>query len=146
MAALTFVICRTASKLKHLVLRVVHYQLVNTSLICMNANWNDCECDKFSGCRVKPRHRRLTAERNYYFFCRTRITFHIDRIYRINKIKNIINTFLELKEHIELCIDFGHKKFWFYGYPKMNRYPCVKKYIFLCMFPSLHAKNRFCFD
>ena len=98
-------------------------------MIFTYASGSYCECDKFSGCRVKRRHRRLTAERNYCFICRTRIAFNIDKIYKINKIQNIINTFLDLKEHIQLCIDFGHEKFWFYDYPKMNRYPCVKKYI-----------------
>ena len=34
--------------------------------------------------------RRLTAERNYCFICRPRIAFNIDKIYRINKIQNII--------------------------------------------------------
>ena len=129
MEAPTFVICRTASKLKHLALRVVYYQLINTSMIFIYASWRYCECDKFRDCRLKPRHRRLTAERNYCFICRTRIAFNIDKIYRINKIQNIINTFLDLKKHIQLCIDFGHEKFWFYDYPKINRYPYVTKYI-----------------
>ena len=62
------------------------------------ASWSYCECDKFSGCRLKPRHRGLTAERNYCFICRTRIAFNIDKI---NKIQNIINTFLDLQEHIQ---------------------------------------------
>ena len=83
MAAPTFVICWAASKLKHLALRIVHYQLVNTSLIFLYASWNKCVCDKFSSCRIKPRHRRLTAERNYCFTCRTRITFNIDKIYNL---------------------------------------------------------------
>ena len=129
MAAPAFVICQTARKLKHLALEEIHYQLVNTSMSFTYASWSYCECDKFSGCRLKPRHRRLTAERNYYFICRTRIAFNIDKIYRINKIENIFNTFLDLKKHIQLCIDFGHEKFWFYDYLKINRYPYVTKYI-----------------
>ena len=127
MAAPIFVICQTARKLKHLALEQIHYQLVNTSIIFKYASWSYCECDKFSGCRVKRRHRRLTAERNYCFICRTRIAFNIDKIYKINKIQTIINTFLDLQEHIQLCIDFGHEKFCFYDYPKINRYPCVTR-------------------
>ena len=129
MAAPTFVICQTARKLKDLALEEIHYQLVNTNTIFTYASWSYWECDKFSGCRVKPRHRRLTAEKNYSFISRTRITFNIDKIYRKNDIQNIINTFLNLKEHLQLCIDFGHEIFWFYDYPKMNRYPCVTNYI-----------------
>ena len=129
MAAPTFVIWRTAEKLKHLALKEIHCQLVNASMIFTYASWKYCECDKFSGCRLKPRQRRLTAERNYCFICRTRITFNIDRIYKINKIQYIINNFLDLKEHLQLCIDFGNEKFWFYDYPKINRYPCVINYI-----------------
>ena len=129
MAAPTFAICWTATKLKHLALRIVHYQLVNTSLIFTYASWNECACDKFSGCRIKPRHRRLTAERNYCFICRTRITFNIDKIYRVNKIQNIINNFLDLKKYLQQCVDFGHEKFWFYDYPKRRYYPCVTSFI-----------------
>ena len=99
MAVLTFILCHTTRKLKHLGLET-YYQLVNTSMIFTYAIWSYCECDKFSGCRPKPRHRRLTAERNYCFICRTRIAFNIDKIYRINKIQNIINTFLDLKKNI----------------------------------------------
>ena len=31
--AATFIICRTASKLKHISLRLIYYQLINTCLI-----------------------------------------------------------------------------------------------------------------
>ena len=80
-------------------------------MIFTYASWRYCEFDKFSGYRRKPRQRRLAAERNYYFICKTRITFNIDRIYKVNKIQDIINNFLDLKEQLQLCIDFGHKKF-----------------------------------
>ena len=129
MAAPTFFICHTTRKSKHLALEEIHYQLVNTSMIFTYASWSYCECDKFSGCRLKPRHRRLTTERNYCFICRTRITFNIDRIYKINKIRYIINNFLDLKEHLQLRIDFGNKIFWFYDFPKIKGYPCVINYI-----------------
>ena len=62
-------------------------------------------------------------------FCRTRITFDIDKIYRINKIQDIINTFLDLKEHLQEYIDFGREKFWFDDYPKRRCYPCVPSFI-----------------
>ena len=130
MAAPTFVICQTARKLKHLALEEIYFQLVNTSMIFTYASWRYCKCDEFSGCRIKPRHKRLTAERNCCFVCRTKITFNIDRIYKINKIKKIINTYLDLKEHIQLCIDFGHEKFWFYVYSKRySSYPHLQSYI-----------------
>ena len=55
----TFVICSTAQKLKHLALMEIYYQLINTSLVLTYTGFNHCKCYQFSGCRMKPLHRRF---------------------------------------------------------------------------------------
>ena len=131
MAAPTFAIFQTSRKLKHVALEQTHYQLINTSLIFTYASWRYCNCYEFSGCRSKPLYRRLTGKRNYCYICCIRVTYNIDKIYKIQKIGDIINIFWELKEDIQICIDFGYEKFWFYHYPCLkdsNLYcnPCLK--------------------
>ena len=44
MATPTFVICKTARKLKHMALEEIHYQLINTSLILTYRSWKYCDC------------------------------------------------------------------------------------------------------
>ena len=92
MAVPTFIICKTPLKLKYLSLKEIYYQLINTSLIFTYNSFKYCECYKFSGCRLKPTHRRLSRERNYYFICQMRIMYNIDKIYKLQKISTIINT------------------------------------------------------
>ena len=65
--AATFIICRTASKLKHVSLQQIYYQLINMCLIFSYASWNKCSCYKFSGCPLKPLHLKLSGERNFCF-------------------------------------------------------------------------------
>ena len=88
----TFVICHTAQKLKHLVLMEIYYQLINTSLILTYNRFNHSKCYQFSGCHMNPLHRRLSGERNYCFICQLRINYNIDKIYKIVRILNVINT------------------------------------------------------
>ena len=47
--AAAFIVCRTASKLKHILLRQIYYQLINTCLMFSYASWRKCSCYKFSG-------------------------------------------------------------------------------------------------
>ena len=42
----TFIICKTAPKLKHLALRQIHYQLINTCLIFTYNSSDYCNCYK----------------------------------------------------------------------------------------------------
>ena len=103
----------TAKKLKHLALTEIHYQLINTLLILTYSTFNHCRCYEFSGCRLKPQYRRLSGERNYCLTCQLRIIYSIDNIYKIKKIPVIYNTYIELRNDLQQCLDQGYKKFWF---------------------------------
>ena len=58
-------LCRTVPKLKHTALEQIYYQLLNTSLIFMYNSWNNCSCDQFQGCRIKPLWRRLDGKQHF---------------------------------------------------------------------------------
>ena len=112
----TFIICHTAQKLKHLALMEIYYQLINTSLILTYNSFNHCNCYKFSGCRMKPLHRRLRGERNYCYICQLKVNYNIDKIYKIVRIFDIYNAYVLLKDDLQQCLDQGYEKFWFYNY------------------------------
>ena len=54
------------------------------------------------------------AKKNYFFVCRVKVAYDINKIYKITKITQIINTYLEIKEDLQLCINFGCENFWLY--------------------------------
>ena len=114
----TSVIFNTAQKLKDLALMEIYYQLINTSLILTYTGFN--QCYQFSGCRMKPLYRRLSGEWNYCFICQLRINYNIDKIYKIVRIPNIINTYILLKEE-NACLNQGYEKFWFYDYNTLGK-------------------------
>ena len=111
MASEKFIICRTAPKLKHTALREIYFQLLNTLLIFTYNILNKCCCHEFQGCQLKPSHRRLSGERNYCFICRVRATYNLDKIYKLKRIPEIFNTYPQMKEDLQLCIDFGCHNF-----------------------------------
>ena len=115
----TFVIFNTAQKLKDLALMEIYYQLINTSLILTYTGFN--QCYQFSGCRMKPLYRRLSGEWNYCFICQLRINYNIDKIYKIVRIPNIINTYILLREDLQQCLNQGYEKFWFYDYNTLGK-------------------------
>ena len=112
----TFIICHAAQKLKHLALMEIYYQLINTSLILTYNSFNHCNCYKFSGCRMKPLHRRLHRERNCCYICQLQVNYNIDKIYKIARISGIYNAYVLLKDDLQQCLDQGYEKFWFYNY------------------------------
>ena len=97
MAPSVFIISRSSKKLKHMVLREIHYQLFNTCLIISCASWKECCCYKFYGCRLKPMHQSLPGERNYCLICQIRIAYLMDKIYKTGKIADVFNTYLKFK-------------------------------------------------
>ena len=115
----TFVIFNTAQKLKDLALMEIYYQLINTSLILTYTGFN--QCYQFSGCHMKPLYRRLSGEWNYCFICQLRINYNIDKIYKIVRIPNIINTYILLREDLQQCLNQGYEKFWFYDYNTLGK-------------------------
>ena len=44
------------------------------------------------------------------------VMFVADRIYKLEKITEIHNNYREMKKDLQLCINFGCKKFWLYHY------------------------------
>ena len=72
-----------------------------------------------TGCRTKPVN-GLIADRNYYYVCRFSGTYDEEKIKNLQNITFIYNYFLEIKEDIQLFIDFNpsSKDFWMYHYRK----------------------------
>lgn len=124
----TFIICKTAPKLKHLALWQIYYQLIHTCLIFTYNSWNYCNCYKFSGCQLRLSHPRLGDKRNYCFVCQVRVTHNIDKTDKLQQILDVFNTYLQLKEDLKLCIDFGCKRFRFYDFKTNGKRKFSKTY------------------
>ena len=103
-------------KLRHIALKEVHYQLVNTCLIISSVGWRYCNCWRYSGCRARPIHTNLSGERNYCIMCQIKKKFNLDKIYNIAKIQDVFNTFLELKKELQVFLNNGYSNFWLYHY------------------------------
>ena len=103
-------------KLRHIALKEVHYQLVNTCLIISSVGWRYCNCWRYSGCRARPIHTNLSGERNYCIMCQIKKKFNLDKIYNIVKIQDVFNTFLELKKELQVFLNNGYSNFWLYHY------------------------------
>ena len=103
-------------KLKHIALKEVHYQLVNTCLIISSVGWRYCNCWRYHGCRARPTHINLFGERNYCIICQIKKTFNLDKIYSLNKIQDVFNNFLSLKKELQIFLNSGNSDFWLYHY------------------------------
>ena len=106
----------TPRKLKHLALKEVHYQLINTCLIISLVGLRYCNCWEFSGCRERPSHTNLRGDQNYCYICQIKKTFNLDKMYKLVKIQEVFNTFLELKKDLQIFLDNGFSNFWLYDY------------------------------
>ena len=104
-------------KLKHLAMKSIYYRLLNTSCIFTNSHWIYCHCDQFQDCRSKPVNGML-ADRNYCYIWRIGVISDEERIKNLRKITDVYNNFLNIKEDIELFIDFDstYDKFWMYHF------------------------------
>ena len=62
----------------------------------------------------------LDCEKNYCYVCRVGITYDAEKIKKLNKIADMTYNFHEIKEDIQLCIDFDLTcdEFWMYHYQK----------------------------
>ena len=101
-------------KLKHIALKKVHYQLLNTCLIISLVGWCYCNCWRYSGCRAPPIHTNLSGERNYCIICQIKKTFNLDKMYTLTKIEDVFNIFLELKKELQIFLNAGYSNFWLY--------------------------------
>ena len=100
---------RSPRKLKHLVLKGMYYKLLNTSCVFTCNRWNNCSCDPFQGCRLKPLWHTIDGERNYCYVCRVGVTYNADRIQKLTKIADVFNNHREIIKDIQLC----KRKIWF---------------------------------
>ena len=62
----------------------------------------------------------MITDRNYCYVCGVKVIYDEEKIKSLKKIAFICNNFLEIKEGIQLCIDFdpSYKDFWMYHYRK----------------------------
>ena len=129
----TMVFKKKKKKLKHLLVKSICYKLLNTSCIFTFIAWNYGKCDQFQGCRLAPKNSLENGERSYCYICHVQVACHSDRIENIKKNADIINNFVEIKNDIQLCVDFDPlcEKFWMYHYKTSCRDPfgiCRWKY------------------
>ena len=103
-------------KLKHITLKEVHYQLVNTCLIISTVGWRYCNCWRYYGCRARPIHTNQSGKRNYCIICQIKKTFNLDKIYNLNQIQDVFNNFLSLKKELQIFLNNGYRNFWLYHY------------------------------
>ena len=106
-------------KLKHIVLKKVHYQLANTCLIISSVGWHYCNCWRYHGCRARPTHIHLFGERNYCI-CQMK-TFNPYKIYNLDKIQDVFNNFLSLKKKLQIFLNNSYSNFWLYHYTQQPR-------------------------
>ena len=110
---------KKVKKLKHLVVnKNIYYKILNTSYIFTYSAWNYCKCNQFHGCRLVPRIKLENRDRSYGFVCHFSVDYHSDNIENLKKIADIFNNYTELKNDIQLCIDFDplYENFWLYHY------------------------------
>ena len=108
---------KKVKKLKHQLVTRVNYKLLNTSYIFTYNAWIYCKCDEFQGCRPED------GERSYCYICHVRVGYHCNRIENLNKITDIINNYIAIKNDIQLCVDFDPlcENFWMYHYRTSRR-------------------------
>ena len=108
-------------KLKHIALKEVHYQLVNTCLIISSVGWRYCNCCRYHGCRARPTHCNLFGKRTYCLICQIKKTFNLDKIYNLHKIQQVWNNFLSLKKELQIFLNSGYRNFWLYHYSQQYK-------------------------
>ena len=91
----------SVNKLKHIALKEIHYQLLNTALIINRDVKDYCVCWAFSGCRQKPTFQNLTGLRNYCYICQLHHDFKPNRVERLRTIQETWQLYLKLQEDLE---------------------------------------------
>lgn len=71
----------------------------NPHFVNFNITFNHW-CYEFSECWLRPWYRQLSRERNYCLTCQLRIIYNINKIYKIEKIPAIFNTYIGLRNDL----------------------------------------------
>ena len=58
----------------------------------------------------------IDIDQNYCYICQIKKTFNLDKMYKLVKIQEVFNTFLELKKDLQIFLDNGFSNFWLYDY------------------------------
>ena len=91
----------SVSKLKHIALKEIHYQLLNTVLIIHTEAKDYCCCWAFSGCRQKPHFHNLAGVRNYCYICQLIHDYKPNRVERLRSIQETWQLYLKIMEDLE---------------------------------------------
>ena len=91
----------SVSKLKHIALKEIHYQLLNTVLIIHTEAKDYCCCWAFSGCRQKRHFHNLAGVRNYCYICQLIHDYKPNRVERLRSIQETWQLYLKIMEDLE---------------------------------------------
>ena len=91
----------SVSKLKHIALKEIHYQLLNTVLIIHTEAKDYCCCWAFSGYRQKPHFHNLAGVRNYCYICQLIHDYKPNRVERLRSIQETWQLYLKIMEDLE---------------------------------------------
>ena len=88
-------------KLKHIALKEIHYQLLNTVLIIQKDVKEYCVCWAFQGCRQRPTFQNLAGLRNYCYICKLHEDYKPSRVERLRTIQETWQLYLKLNKDLE---------------------------------------------
>ena len=88
-------------KLKHIALKEIHYQLLNTVLIIQKDVKEYCVCWAFQGCRQRPTFQNLAGLRNYCYICQLHEDYKPSRVERLRTIQETWQLYLKLNKDLE---------------------------------------------
>ena len=88
-------------KLKHIALKEIHYQLLNTVLIIHKDVHEYCVCWAFHGCRQRPTFQNLAGLRNYCYICQLHEDYTPSRVERLHTIQETWQLYLKLNEDLQ---------------------------------------------
>ena len=111
------------SKLKHITLKEIHYQLMNKVLIIHTEAKDYCVCWGFQGCRQKPQFNNLTGARNYCYLCQLIKEYKPSRVERLRTIQETWQLYLKLMKDLKSVDYLLYPIFW-----RKNYYDKYKEY------------------
>ena len=113
----------SVSKLKHISLKEIHYQLMNKTLIIYAEAKDYCCCWAFQGCREKPQIDNLIGARNYCYLCQLMKEYTPHRVERLRTIQETWQLYLKLVKDLKSVDYMLYPIFW-----NRNYYDKFKEY------------------